>query len=408
MATNESVSVNKPRLLFIVGRFVVGGHASDNIPLLYLLRNKYTIQIIYGRKEPDEMEPEFLLKQYPGLDVQKLPTLKRTINPFADLITLISLYKKVSRFRPDIIHTHGSKSGLAGRLAGWMYGKAVIIHTFHGHLFHSYFSPIVTKAIITVERLMSKITHAAIALGTSQKDDIVEKFKIFPAHKVSIIPLGMVEPDKNFIQRQNLRTFYKVRPEEITIAIVGRIVPIKNHIDFLKIACEILAAGVKNVRFFIIGDGTDRRSLELFLQEKAIAYSVPENILNDSKIIFTSWISDMYSVIDELDIVALTSSNEGTPVSLIEAQLCSKPVVAYNVGGVKDTFVHNESGFLVDKGDIDLFAKKTIELINDKDLRTKMGIRGKGFASEKYSKEKEVAAIELLYTTLLNQSKKVS
>jgi glycosyltransferase involved in cell wall biosynthesis len=390
-------------LLIIINRFVIGGQAADTIPLLYRLKDRYKIKIIYGEKEADEIEPLFLLKQYPGLDIEKIPSLKRSINPFADVITLYKIYRCVKKFKPIIVHTHGAKSGLLGRVAARLWGKAVIVHTFHGHLFHSYFNKLTTSIIILLERSLAKITHAAIALSPSQQEELTKDFKIFPVKKVFEIPLGMVEPDVTVLHKQQLRTPYKVAPHEITIAIVGRIVPIKNHVDFLNVAYEILRGGQANVRFFIIGDGGDRTALENNLQQNGYTYSSPENIIEGSQFIFTSWISDMYSVMDELDVVVLTSSNEGTPVSLIEAQMCSKPVVAYNVGGVKDTFIDNESGFLVEKGDIKAFAARLLLLINNEDLRNQMGKRGKEFSLKKYSKDAEVAAIENLYTLLLKR-----
>ncbi|HEX8332424.1 MAG TPA: glycosyltransferase [Segetibacter sp.] len=391
------------RLLIIINRFVIGGQAADTIPLLYKLKDKYHVKIIYGEKEADEFEPLFLLKQYPGLDIEKIPSLKRSINPFSDFVTLYKLYSYIQKYKPHIVHTHGAKSGFLGRVAAWLWGKAVIIHTFHGHLFHSYFNEFTTKVIIWLEKSLARITDASIALSPSQQNELVRQFKIFPHNKVFEIPLGMVEPDESCLQKQDLRSLYKVKTNEVTIAIVGRIVPIKNHLDFLKVACKILETGVVNVRFFIIGDGADRSILENFLSQQGFSFSLPGSINENSKFVFTSWISDMYSVMDEIDIVALTSSNEGTPVSLIEAQLCSKPVVAYNVGGVKDTFVDNESGFLVEKGDINLFSEKVMQLINDRSLRIKMGTRGKEFCSRKYSKDAEVTAIDNLYTLLLKQ-----
>src|SRR3954471_3346428 len=111
----------KARLLVIVGRFVIGGHATDNIPLLFHLKDRYTIKSIYGEKEADEIEPLFLLDQFPGLDMQKLPNLKRRINPFADIITLYRIYKCIKSFKPDIVHTHGAKAGFTGRLAARLY-----------------------------------------------------------------------------------------------------------------------------------------------------------------------------------------------------------------------------------------------------------------------------------------------
>ncbi|MDB5190776.1 MAG: glycosyltransferase family 1 protein [Segetibacter sp.] len=395
----------KPRLLFIVGRFVIGGHATDNIPLLYHLKDKYTVQVIHGEKEPDEMEPLFLLEQFPGLDMQRLPSLKRRINPFADLVTVFRLLKKIKKFTPDIIHTHGSKSGFTGRLAGLLYGKAIMVHTFHGHLFHSYFNSFLSSVIVGVEKALGRVTTATIALGPTQKEELVNKFKILPASKVFEIPLGLYAPTEDGLYKKGLRKKYHVADDDVAIGIIGRLVPIKDPLVFLKIAVSILKNGNQKVKFFIIGDGQLKDEMISYLEAKKILYSLPSAIVDKAPVIFTSWISNVYEVIYELDIVALTSLNEGTPNSLIEAQLCSRPVVAYNVGGVKDTFVDKVSGFLVEKDDITTFTKNLTTLIADKELRTTMGRNGKEFSSRKYSKHTEVRLIDELYSMLLAKAK---
>lgn len=393
----------KPRLLVIVGRFVVGGHATDNIPLLYHLKDKYTIRMIYGEKEADEIEPLFLLDQFPGLDVVKLPVLKRSINPFADFSTLIQIYRQIISFKPNIVHTHGAKAGLTGRLASRLYRKSVIVHTFHGHVFHSYFNKLYTTLVIWVERLLATITDGVVALSSTQKNELVNDFKILPERKVYEIPLGLFEPREQVFSKGSFRVKYELKNDDVAIAIIGRLVPIKNHVDFLKAAEQIIKKGPPNVKFFIIGDGEQRQNLINILHERSIPFSLPDNYLPESKVIFTSWIANMYEVIYDLDIVALTSLNEGTPVSIIEAQLCGKPVVAYNVGGVKDTFIDSRSGYLVPKGNMEELVKKMMLLISNPKLRAQMGVEAKAFASKHFSKDTEVASIDRMYQSLLNK-----
>jgi glycosyltransferase involved in cell wall biosynthesis len=393
----------KPRLLFIVGRFVIGGHASDNIPLLFHLKHHYISQIIHGEKEADEIEPFFLLEKYPGLDIIKLPSLKRSINPFSDLITVFSLYKKIKAFKPDIVHTHGAKAGVLGRIAAWFYGRTLIVHTFHGHLFHSYFGSITTGAIIVLERLLAKITNASIALSLSQKKELVEKYRIYPCYKVHEIPLGLFSPPEPTFRKRNFKQQHNLKNDTVLIGIIGRIVSIKNQIDFLHAARIILSCEKSNIKFAVIGDGEDRQLLTNFLTRNNISFSIPENPIDNADVIFTSWIDDIYQAIYDLDIVVLTSLNEGTPVSLIEAQLCAKPVVAYDVGGVKDTFLDKVSGFLVRKGDFSALATLIIQLAVNEDERKLMGERGREYAAEKFSKQTELRSIDKLYKELLQK-----
>ncbi len=393
----------KPRLLIIINRFVIGGQTSDTIPLLFHLKEKYTILVLYGNKEKDEIEPLFLLDRYPGIRISKISSLKRTVNPFADFSTFFTIVKHVRGFKPHIIHTHGAKSGLSGRVAAWICKVPVRVHTFHGHLFHSYFNGFISSMIINLERLLGKVTDAVIALSDSQKAEIVHQFSVLPLQKVFVIPLGIELPAFTVQPEINLRKEYHLSEEDIAVAIISRIVPIKNHIDFLKIAVNIINAGYNNYCFFIIGDGEQRNELTHFLHQNNIPFSTPEQPVEKVRVIFTSWLTEVMKVIGEVDIVVLTSLNEGSPVSLIEAQLCGKPVVAYNVGGVKDTFVDNVSGFLVNKGDIDDFTNKLLMLGDNKELRNQIGGEGKKYASGKFSKQAEVKAIDDLYCGLLKQ-----
>ena len=180
----------KPRLLIILNRFVIGGQAVDTIPLAWYLKDVFDILIIYGEKEIDEIEPTFLLEKYKGLQLKKIRHLRRSINPLTDLIAFFRVLGAINTFRADIVHTHGAKSGFIGRLSAWLSGVPVIIHTFHGHFFHSYFSKAVSRSIAIVERAVGKITTSAIALSTNQKNELVEVYKILPASKINIVPLG--------------------------------------------------------------------------------------------------------------------------------------------------------------------------------------------------------------------------
>ncbi len=180
----------KPRLLIVLNRFVIGGQAVDTLPLAYFLSPDFQILILYGEKEKDEIEPEFLLKKYPGLNLKKIDQLRRSVNPLNDIVAFARLAYTIVQFNPDIVHTHGAKSGFLGRLSAWLCYVPVIVHTFHGHFFHSYFSKKISRFIALIERQTAKITTAAVALSVAQKKELVEEYKILPASKLAIIPLG--------------------------------------------------------------------------------------------------------------------------------------------------------------------------------------------------------------------------
>jgi len=395
----------KPRLLIILNRFVIAGQAADIIPLAWYLKPDFEILILYGEKEKDQVEPLFLLQKYPGLDLKKIRYIRRSLNPFIDILAFFHILTVIVNFKAHIVHTHGSKTGFLGRLAAWVTGVPVIIHTFHGHFFHSYFSKRISFFIAGIERAVGKITTCVVSLSNSQKDELANKYKILPASKIVVIPLGLAFDNNNnsAVSEENFRKTYNLQKDDVAIGIVGRIVPIKNHSFFVKVVRYILTETVTNPpAFFIIGDGNLRDEVKNELHQKNISFS-NKTINPQTRVIFTSWLTNIDEVMNGLDIVVLTSLNEGTPLSVIEAQFFKKPVVSTNAGGVKDTMQNDITGFIVEQNDIAAFCKKLCVLINDQDLRKKMGEAGNKFVSGKFSKQEEVTSTKNLYLSLLKE-----
>lgn len=392
-----------PRLLIILNRFVIGGQAVDTIPLAWYLKSDFNILIIYGEKEADEIEPLFLIKKYPGLKFKKIKCLRRTINPFVDILAFFSILFAIITFKADIVHTHGAKSGFIGRITACLAGVPVIVHTFHGHFFHSYFSKTISNLIVLTERLIGKITTCAVALSNIQKDELVQKYKVFPSAKIKIIKLGFAFKQENHgdTLRSSFRKKYGLQNTDVAVGIIGRIVPVKNHSFFVKVIKEVTTdIGSNQPAFFIVGDGDLRKQVELELQQQNIAFN-NHSVTSGNRVVFTSWLTDIYKVMNGLDIVVLTSLNEGTPLSIIEAQFFKRPVVATNVGGVKDTMIDGKTGFLVTNNDITTFTKNLRLLIENKELRKQMGEQGFVFASTRFSKQKEVEETKKFYLHLL-------
>lgn len=395
----------KPRLLIILNRFVIGGQAVDTIPLAYYLNDIFDILILYGEKEKDELEPDYLLKKYPQLRLKKINQLRRSINPFIDLIAFFKLLSIILSFRPHIVHTHGAKSGFLGRIAAFLCRVPVIVHTFHGHFFHSYFSNVVSRMIAFAERRLSNITTAVVALSNTQKEELTNIFKVIKPEKVKIISLGfdIVDSEDPTLHRHQFRSKYSLPNNIIAIGIVGRIVPVKNHPMFLRVIQKLLNEDPNiPASFFIIGDGEIKNELMQMLQSMNIAYS-DTAYSTQTKVVFTSWITNIEEIMNGLDLIALTSLNEGTPLTLIEAQFYQKPIVCTNVGGVKDTIAENVTGYLVESNDVDLFSEKIKELVYNNELRQTMGEAGKDLVIERFSKKQEVLITKEFYFALLNQ-----
>ena len=405
MSPTGKIVTERPRLLIILNRFVIAGQTADIIPLAWYLKPDFDILILYGEKEKEQLEPLFLLHKYPGLNFKKTKYLKRSINPFIDVIAFLQILFFIADFKPHIVHTHGSKPGLLGRVAAWISGIPVIIHTFHGHFFHSYFSKRISGFIVLAERALGKITAAAIALSESQKTELADEYKILPGSKIKVIPLGFDfdNTEDQAALRESFRKKYNLLQKDIAIGIVGRIVAVKNHSFFIKVIHNILAEYELNPpAFFVIGDGNLRVQVEEELDREKISFN-DKTVTSENRIVFTSWLTSISEVMNGLDIVVLTSLNEGTPLSIIEAQFFKKPVIATNAGGVKDSLQNGITGFLIEKNDLAAFSKKVSILIDDKELRNTMGEAGHKFASVTFSKQKEVAATNHFYFSLLKQ-----
>ena len=380
---------------------MLGGNTADAVSLAHRLSAKYNITIVYGEKETDEIEVSSFVQNYPELSFIKIPSLHRAIHPFYDAKAYRQLLFLLRKYRPQIVHTHGFKSGLLGRFAARKMGVPVIIHTYHGHLFHSYYNRFVSSIICKIERWLATFTTRIIAISPQQAIELTEVYRIAPANKISTIYLGI---DKNdyLLTGEGLRKKYHVPDDVVIVAVIGRLVPIKNHFFFIKIAEQIVKVESK-VCFFIIGDGHQKWTIQKGLSRLQISWQEGKQNEAKTNVYFTSWITNIAAALQDVDVVMLTSLNEGTPVSLLEAQMFGKPVIATNVGGVRDSLVANQTGFLIEDFCVEEAVAKLKQLIDNKALRTQMGVKGKAFVEEQFSKEKEVAAIDELYTNCLQK-----
>ena len=396
-----------PRVLRIINRLNLGGPTFNAAYLSNFLAPEFETLLVSGMKDDAEESSEFIVK---NLDLHPvyMPEMYRELNPFRDYKSYYKLRKIIEEFKPDIVHTHAAKAGAVGRLAASHSGVPIILHTFHGHVFHSYFSPAKTRLFLEIERYLAKRTTKIIALSEIQKRELVDEFKIAPADKFEIVQLGFdlrkFEEDKEQ-KRATFRKKYNVAPNEVAIGIVGRLVPIKNHELFLKALKIVSEKSPSKIRAFIIGDGEERSKIEQLAQALNLSFNNAD--LAESNILtFTSWIKDIDVSNAGMDIIALTSNNEGTPVSLIEAQASGKPIVSTNVGGIEDIVIAGETALLSPVGDVESFAANLLELVNSAEKRNKMALKGSDFVRQKFSYTRLCSDMAILYRTLLDGVKR--
>lgn len=397
-----------PKIIRILNRLIVGGPLLNAAYLTKYMGPEFETMLVVGEKEDHEKDAGFITDAL-GIEPVYISEMGRAINPINDYRSYKKIQQIIKDFKPDIVHTHAAKPGAIGRMAAKSMDVPVIVHTYHGHVFHSYFNSVKTKFIIQAERFLAKQTDAIIAISETQKNELVHDFLIARETKFRIIPLGL-DLDKfqtDCEQKRKLfRNEFGIEDDVIVITIIGRLVPVKNHALFLNAISHVLKNSDKKIKAFIVGDGETRKELEDKAINFGILFSTEKEELHPHPLVFTSWRADVDMITAGSDIIALTSFNEGTPVSLIEAQAANKPIVSTNVGGIRDVVVENKTALLSEINDVSGFCTNLLKLIEDDELRNTLGKNGAEFVKEKYSYKRLVHDMSLLYHELLIKKNK--
>ena len=387
----------KIKILRIINRFNIGGPTYNATFLTGFLSDQFETLLVGGLPEEGEADSLHILEEY-GVKATLLPEMKRKPNFFSDKKALKKIKEIIKEFKPDIVHTHASKAGALGRKAAFDCSVPIVLHTFHGHVFHSYFGKAKTFLFRFIEQQLAKRSTGIIAISEIQKQELTETYKICSKKKVKVIPLGF---DLNKFRqnktenRKKIRDQYKLTDKDVVIAIIGRLAPIKNHEFFLDVVRKVSKTRKKNIVFLIVGDGELRDS---------ISKNVHEMKQEGIDIRMTSWVKNINEFNAGMDIICLTSNNEGTPVSLIEAQASGVPVISTDVGGVRNIVNNEETGFVIKIGDIESYVLKMMLLIDNKNLRDKFSSRGWDHVGNKFNYKNLANNMENYYLELLSEN----
>ncbi|MBM3170003.1 MAG: glycosyltransferase [Bacteroidetes bacterium] len=394
-----------PKVLRIINRFNLGGPTYNAAYLTKHLGGDYTSLLIGGQKEDSEDSSDFILRQV-GVHPLLIPEMQRALHYNNDIKAYFKIKSIIERFKPDIVHTHASKAGGLGRMAAFASGVPIVVHTFHGHVFHSYFNKAKTHIFKSVERRLAKKTDRIIALSELQKHELVDEHRICEEEKISVIPLGFDLfrfQENRFEKRIAFRQSFLLKENTIAIGIIGRLVPIKNHIFFLQAIAELKKRTQKPIKAIIIGDGELRNELEKQCQKLELTYTSTPELASQVDVVFAGWQKDIDVINAGLDIVALTSLNEGTPVSLIEAQASGKPIVSTRVGGIENVVLPGKTALLSEPGDLDAFVENMLVLVSDSMVRGTIGELGWDWVSNRFHYSRLVKDVKNLYEELLDQ-----
>jgi glycosyltransferase involved in cell wall biosynthesis len=385
----------------------------------------YDTLLVSGVVPPGEDDMSYVAEQA-GVAPLILPHMSREISP-KDALTVWKLFRLMLREQPDLVHTHTAKAGTVGRVAGFMYRwltpatligrprQCRLVHTYHGHVFHSYYGSTRTRLFLAIEKMLARLaTDRVVVITEQQRREINEDFRVGKASQFVVIPLGIdLDVYAHWQKRRDeFRQELNVREDEILVGIVGRLTEIKNHDLFLQVAAQFKrssqtssqASSQTRLKFLVIGDGHLRSQLENQVEVLGLG----------DDIVFLGSRNDPENFYPALDVVALTSLNEGTPLSIIEGMANARPVVATLVGGVVDLlgkkvsdasgqrFAIHERGLATTSGDVEGFSQALGFLIANESLRADLGQRGRDFVLKNYAKERLVADMSALYSELAN------
>jgi glycosyltransferase involved in cell wall biosynthesis len=326
-------------------------------------------------------EADYLELIAPDIPVTRLEGLGRSIKAKDDLLVLFRLIKEIRAFKPNYIHTHTAKAGLLGRLAAILsFSNAQLVHTYHGHLLHGYFSPLKTKLVIMIERFLAKRSKTLVSVGSQVRDDLLAAGIGTPGQYVVIPPGISLGPITN---SATSRAALGISSEATTITFLGRITAIKRPDRFAQVALQVASQNPK-VHFLIVGSGDLADSLKDQLSKIS------------SQVTFLGWRSDVENILSATDILLLTSDNEGTPISAIQAGLAGIPTISTNVGSVSEVIKDGISGVLTSL-DITEIVNALQSLLSDPSLRNRLGESAKMDMSSRYGVARLVNDYQKLY-----------
>jgi glycosyltransferase involved in cell wall biosynthesis len=366
----------------IITRLNIGGPARQALLLSGRLPDVTTV-LVAGHPTPSEGELGDA-----AVPVRHVP-LVRPIRPLTDLVALHDVRRILQETRPAIVHTHMAKAGALGRLAALTVGpRPRTVHTFHGHVLDGYFSPLTQRLFVEAERRLARRTNVLLTISPLVRDSLLD-LGIGRVEQYRVIPLG-IDLGPYLIpaaRRGDLRAELGLAPDAPLVGMLGRLVPIKDGTTMID-----AIARTPGVHLAIVGDGESRPELTRAVAARSV----------EGRVHFTGWRSDVASVLADVDVVGLTSRNEGTPVALIEALAAATPVVATRVGGVPDVVDDHVTGLLVPPGDPRALSRALAQLLADPQMRRRFGTEGRARMVARFSATRLLHDIGDLYRELLD------
>ena len=365
------------RVVHVMTRTNIGGPSVMLVDLLTGLDSLEFKQVVV-RGTPHDDEGDYFATRDLAAEVVTLGALRRRVGGLSELRSLFELVRVLRRLQPDIVHTHMAKAGVLGRLAAILSRVPIRVHTYHGHLLHGYFSPIVTRLVTLTERMLGRFTDWHLVVGSQTRDDLCAADVVDESRSTVIVPAApLIEPRDKYEACRQLG----VPGNRPLVGFVGRLTAIKRPDRFLA-----LAATRTDTHFVFVGDGPLRDAVAN--QARALP-----------NVTLVGWQKDLSVVYGALDVVVLTSDNEGIPLSLLEAASAGVAIVSLDVGGVGEIISDRTTGALVT--DEAQLASRLAELLDQPTLRRELAHAAQRDVRSRFTVEHYLAAHAAVYRRLV-------
>ena len=382
------------RIAHVITRMIVGGAQENTLLCCLELIERYEDDVLLITGPALGPEGDLLQQSRAvGLPVHMIPQLRRSIHPWRDWVSYRAIKKKLREFQPDVVHTHSAKGGILGRRAAHALNVPAIIHTVHGAPFHPYQNSIARNLFRWCEQRAARQCHRLVSVADAMTDLLVESGVADRNHFQTIYSGMDVEPFLNADDtRGEVRERLGFKAEHIVIGKIARLFHLKGHEYVVEAMAEVIKQ-VPEVRVLFVGDGIRTDEIQSMIADRGLS----------DHFCFTGLVppAEIPSLIGAMDVLVHASLREGLARALPQALIAGKPVVSFDIDGAREVVKNDQTGFLVEPKDVAGLANALLKLVQDGELRQRLGEQGRGENRVRFQHQEMTRQLRELYEALM-------